>query len=624
MKFLNSNTDVKRLNEEELGQLAEEIRGFLIDTVSKTGGHLASNLGVVELTLAIHRVFDVYKDRIVWDVGHQTYTHKLLTGRFDDFGTLRSMGGISGFPKTAESAADAFDTGHSSTSISAAFGFAEANKLSGGDACAVAVIGDGAMTGGMAFEALNHAGSTKTPIVVILNDNGMSISKNVGGMARHLRKIRNKTEYYNFKAEVNRVLGKIPIIGEPLRSFIREAKRRIKRILISQSLFEDLGFTYLGPVDGHDIGALETVLKQAKKLKEPVLVHIHTIKGKGYEFAEKNPDMFHGIGEFDPNTGESRSSGGEDYSELFGKTLCRLAEKNEKIVGVTAAMRSGTGLLRFSEKFPSRFYDVGIAEQHAVTFSAGLATAGYIPVFAVYSSFLQRAYDQLLHDVALQNLHVVFAIDRAGAVGRDGATHQGIYDLSYLSHLPNMTVLSPSCGEDFERMLDFAVNSCAGPVAIRYPRANVESAKWECGEVRLGCAQSVRRGGEVLIVALGDMVREAVRAAELLEGKNISAGVIDARFLKPFDSLLVRKCAKNAAVVASVEDNTEYGGLAERVREAVGRDIISFAYPDAPLEHGTVSELRHKFGLDAESMAKRIEMAFLHESDKRRFEKVSG
>lgn len=623
MKFLNSDTDVKRLNEDELVKLANEIREFLIDTVSKTGGHLASNLGVVELTLAIHRVFDVYKDRVVWDVGHQIYTHKLLTGRLDSFDTLRSMGGISGFPKTAESITDAFDTGHSSTSISAAFGFAEANKLSGGDACAVAVIGDGAMTGGMAFEALNHAGSTKTPIIVILNDNGMSISKNVGGMARHLRKIRNKTEYYNFKAEVNHVLSKIPVIGEPLRSFLREAKRRIKRILISQSLFEDLGFTYLGPVDGHDIGALETVLKQAKKLKEPVLVHIHTIKGKGYEFAEKNPDMFHGIGEFDPNTGESRSLGGEGYSELFGKTLCRLAEKNEKIVGVTAAMRSGTGLLRFSEKFPSRFYDVGIAEQHAVTFSAGLATAGYIPVFAVYSSFLQRAYDQLLHDVALQNLHVVFAIDRAGAVGRDGATHQGIYDLSYLSHLPNMTVLSPSCGEDFEQMLDFAVNSCAGPVAIRYPRANVPSADWERGEIRLGCAQTVRRGGEVLIVALGDMVREAVRAADILKEKNISAGVIDARFLKPFDSLLIQRMAKNATIVASAESNTEYGGLAERVREALGRDIISFAYPDAPLEHGTVEELRRKFGLDAESMAKRIEVAFLHENDKLRFEKMS-
>lgn len=610
MEFLNSNLDVKKLNSDELVHLASEIRGFLIDSVSKTGGHLASNLGTVELTLAIHRVFDVYKDKIVWDVGHQTYTHKLLTGRFGEFDTLRTFGGLSGFPKTAESSADAFNTGHSSTSVSAAFAFAEANKLGGGDAYSVAVIGDGAMTGGMAFEAMNHAGSTKTPFIVILNDNGMSISKNVGGMARHLRKIRNKTEYYNFKAGVNRFLGKIPLIGKPLRSFIRELKRRIKRILISQSLFEDLGFTYLGPVDGHDIGALERVLKQAKKLKEPVLVHIHTVKGKGYEFAEKNPDMFHGVGAFDPNTGESRSESGEGYSELFGNTLCRLAAENDKIVGVTAAMPSGTGFMRFAEKFPHRFYDVGIAEQHAVTFSAGLAMAGYIPVFAVYSSFLQRAYDQILHDMALQNLHVVLAVDRAGAVGRDGETHQGIYDLSYLSHIPNMTVLAPSCREDFEEMLDFAVNKCSGPVALRYPRAEAKAAEWKRAEVKSGCGMLVRRGSDVVIAAIGDMVREAVKAADILGRKGISAGVVDVRFLKPFDSELIRETAAGASLVAVMEDNVALGGLADRVREALGREVVSFAYPDAPLEHGTVSELRRKFGLDAESVAKRIEVEF--------------
>lgn len=607
LEQIHDSRDLQRLGMQELELLASEIRTFLIAHVSETGGHLSSNLGTVELTLALHKVFDVSCDKIIWDVGHQSYTHKILTGRKDLFDTLRSMDGISGFPKTEENPADAFNTGHSSTSISAALGIAKANELRGCDGRAVAVIGDGALTGGMAFEALNHAGSSRTPLVVILNDNGMSISRNVGGLSRHLKNMRNNKKYFVLKDDVKRTLDKVPLIGAPLKKLLHHLKKDMKKILVQNGIFEDLGMTYMGPVDGHNIQNLITVLNRAKELNEPVLVHIHTVKGKGYSFAEQNPDVFHGVGAFDPATGLEDANGALGFSDLFGKVLCDLAQENTNIAAVTAAMPAGTGLMKFSALYPERFFDVGIAEQHAVTFSAGLAKAGMIPVFAVYSSFLQRGYDQLIHDVALQKLHVVFAIDRAGAVGKDGETHQGIYDLSYLAHIPGMTILAPSCAQDFEQMLHYAVCECDGPVAVRYPRGSALPAQWRISPLRSGKGSMVREGGDVLLIAVGTMVQEALAAADLLQKENISAGVLDARFIKPLDIALIQKQAEKYRFAVTIEDNSVIGGFGSMVRQTLEQKVLVLGYPDEPVKQGTISELRKKYGIDAEGIAAAVQ-----------------
>ena len=605
LEKLHTSFDLHKLDNSQLEILATEIRRFLVENVSKTGGHLAANLGVVELTLALHRVFDINSDKIIWDVGHQSYIHKVLTGRGKDFDKLRQFNGLSGFPKTQESRADVFNTGHSSTSISAAAGFATVAKLKGENSTAVAVIGDGALSGGMAFEALNHAGTMDIPLVVILNDNGMSISRNVGGISQRLEKIRSTGKYLDLKTNVKTTIDRIPIIGQPLKKGVQNAKKSIRRLVVENIIFEEFGFTYLGPIDGHDINSLEIILKQAKALREPVLVHIHTKKGKGYVPAEKKPEAFHGISGSGSNK-KTETFRGESWSECFGKTLCNLADKNKKIMAITAAMPEGTGLLEFKKRFPKRFFDVGIAEQHAVTFAAGLAKAGYTPCFAVYSTFLQRGYDQLLHDVALQNLHAVFCLDRSGPVGRDGETHQGVFDISYLSHLPGFTILSPSDGEDFKRMLDYAVNICKGPVAIRYPRGEMPQDAW--GNSRLTpVSHCLRKSGEdVLIISTGAVLKDAMEAAEILEENGVSVGVLDIGAIKPLDRDALMDFCKNKRKIATLEDNVITGGLGQQISCITGRAVKIFAYPDEPIVQGSVEEIKIKYGLSPEQIAKAL------------------
>lgn len=605
-KFLddiNSSDDVKKLNITQLEELSAEIRRFLVDNVSRCGGHLSSNLGTVELTLALHKVFDFNQDRIVWDVGHQAYTHKIITGRRDRFGSLRQQGGISGFPKTDENPSDTFNTGHSSTSVSAALGFAKAFELSGKAAHSVAVIGDGALTGGMAYEALNHAGSGKTPLIVILNDNGMSISQNVGGLSNYLEKISSDARYITLKVRVNNLLKNLPLIGEPFRKFVHKSKRFIKNILLQKKLFENMGLEYLGPVDGHDLKDMITVLEYAKSLNRPVIVHAITQKGRGYTPSEEDPSSFHGIGSFNPETGEINSSDKKTYSDIFGEEIVRLAKENEKIVAITASMPDGTGLCEFSKQFPNRFFDVGIAEQHAVTFSGAMAKAGLVPVFAVYSTFLQRGYDQLLHDVALQNLHAVFAIDRAGATGNDGETHQGIYDLSYLAHMPNMTIMAPCCATELKSMLRFATDHCTGPVAIRYPKGCADNGIVSSDAIECGKGTVLKQGTDVLLVAIGSSVADAIDAAKALENLGISAAVMNARFLKPFDRELLLSLAENCKVIATIEDNVEIGGLSSIVQSIYHGKVVSFAHPDRPLAQGTVTQQKTASGIDSNSIA---------------------
>lgn len=595
--------NLKEMNTDELNAFAADIRSFLIDSISKTGGHLAANLGVVELTLALFLEFNPYSDRIVWDVGHQAYIHKILTGRADEFESLRKLDGISGFPKMSESEADAFNTGHSSTSVSAATGFAAAARLRGTNERAIAVIGDGAMTGGMVYEALNHAGSEKLPVIVILNDNGMSISKNVGGIANRLKKLRTTGRYFKLKAEVKTVLAHIPIIGKPIKKMFARIKRAIRKLLLPAALFEDLGFKYLGPADGHNIDELRVILRQAKKLNTPVVVHINTKKGKGYVHAEKNPDFFHGVQSFDADTGKT-GEGAQSWSDYFGERLCSLAEKNDKIVAVTAAMPLGTGLEGFAKRFPDRFFDVAIAEQHAITFSAAMAAGGYSPVAAIYSTFLQRAYDQIIHDVALMNLHVVFCIDRCGIVGSDGETHQGAFDIAFMTQIPNMTVFSPSNKTDFDAMLDFAVNAMDSPVAIRYPRGS--AADFEAEKLEPTRARLLKEGTDVLIAAVGTTVYDAALAAEILENNGISAAVADMRCIKPIDTEFIKKNTDGKKLVVSVEDGIETGGFGQQLESLINRKVVKFAYPDTPIVQGTVSQLKDKYGLSAEKIAKKI------------------
>lgn len=600
--------DLKKLSIDQLNGLSEEIRSFLIDSVSKTGGHLASNLGVVELTVAMHTVFDMPKDKVVWDVGHQSYVHKILTGRMDRFSTLRQFGGMSGFPKRNESEYDCFDTGHSSTSISAALGIAKARDLSGGQYNVLSVFGDGALTGGMMYEAINHVGRSKTKVILILNDNAMSISKNVGAISNYLRNLRAKPTYYKSKQIVENALNRFPVCGKSMARFIRASKRYIRRMVIPTTLFDDLGLEYIGPIDGHDMKSLLSVMERAKTSKKSVIIHVNTKKGKGYALAENNPQVFHGVSKFDVSAGiDTLTKSGKDYSAAFGGILCSIAEKNDKVVAITGAMPLGTGLSVFSARFKNRFFDVGIAEQHAVTFAAGLAVSGYIPVIPIYSSFLQRAYDQTLHDVCLQNVHVVFAIDRAGIVGADGETHQGVYDIAYLSHMPNMTILSPCNFIELGQMLDYAVNIHKGPIAVRYPRGGLQ-ADIPTIPFQPGKGQLVQEGTDVSIITAGRMVCTAQKAASILEKNGITADILSLRTIKPLDNEAIIASARKTGVVVTVEDGTLIGGIGSLAAAVLKEADIAcrfhrFAFPDMPIVHGSIDELDRSYHIDAESIA---------------------
>lgn len=611
-----SSSELRKLSTKQLNKLAAEIRQFIIEAVSKNGGHLASNLGVVELTIALHRVFDLSKnDSIVWDVGHQSYTHKILTGRADEFASLRKYSGLSGFPKYEEDKRDAFNTGHSSTSVSAAVGIAKANQLNGRNGKSIAIIGDGAMTGGMAYEALNHAGHNSKNLIIIYNDNDMSISKNVGGFSRAMKRLRSANKYLKFKSDVKSALDNIPVVGTPTRKGITRVKNDLKNMVVEgNAMFETMGLSYMGPVNGHNFEQLLSVLRYAKTKTRPVFIHVRTKKGKGYKPAEENPDFYHGIGSFDIETGKPiMKSSAESWSACFGRTLMKLSESNENIVAVTAAMPDGTGLTEFAKKYPSRFFDVGIAEQHAVTFSAGLARAGITPVFAVYSTFLQRAYDQLLHDVSLQNLHTVFAVDRSGPVGGDGETHQGVYDISYLSHMPNMTILSPVVADDMEPMLSRLVSG-AGPGAVRYPRGSALTSadlgvsiprltKENCTKPRIIEAPATP---DVLLVSVGVMLRNALETKRILENMGYSVAVADAVCVKPFNPMPVETMAYAVKVVVSIENNVISGGFGEILEEALGIKVLKIAYPDEPICQGKINEIEEKYGLSAEKIAERV------------------
>ncbi len=601
---IHSPADIKKLDLNQLETLSEQIRQFLIEQVSGTGGHLASNLGVVELTLALHKVFDSPRDKIIWDVGHQSYVHKLITGRKEQFSTLRRMNGISGFPKSCESDCDCFDTGHSSTSISAALGFAKARDLLREDYSVVAVIGDGAMTGGMAFEALNDAGRSPNDLIIILNDNEMSINRNVGGLSRHLSKIRTQPIYYKAKEDLDTFLNKFSSVGKFAARALDRAKGTIKYMVMPGIIFEDLGLTYIGPIDGHDIEELTTVISRARGLKGPILIHVMTQKGKGYSYSEDKPQDFHAVAPFEIETGEVKVNNGASYSNVFGKKMMEMAAREPRLVAITAAMTSGTGLDEFSKLHPEKFFDVGIAEQHAVTFAAGLAKAGIKPVVAIYSTFLQRAYDQILHDVSLQNLHVVFAIDRAGLVGEDGETHQGIYDLSYLSSIPNLTIAVPSDYDEFERMLDFAVFRHDGPIAVRYPRGSGKRQLAQSAPINRGTGVKLLRGDDVTIVAVGKMVETALTVADLLAQKGVNADVINGRFVKPLDAKMILESVVKTGALATIEDNCIKGGFGSSILELISKNNIevktsTFGFPDIPISHGNRDEIFEKYGLDA-------------------------
>ena len=605
---VNNPNDLKKLTKDEKTKLASEIRKLLVDTVSETGGHLASNLGIVELTIALHSVLNTPQDKIIWDVGHQTYVHKILTGRKDKISTLRKLNGLSGFPKSAESEYDAFETGHSSTSISAALGFARARDILKEKYNVVAVIGDGALTGGMALEALNDAGCSNTNLIVILNDNEMSISKNVGGISTFLTRLRTRKLYNKSNKYIKRVIRKIPVVGKPTIRLVRKIKYSIKQLVISNMLFEDLGFKYLGPVDGHNIENLEEIINKAKDLQGPILIHVLTKKGKGYKIAESNPDKFHATSSFDIKTGKPKKAKQDDYSKIFGNKLVELANKNERIVAVTAAMKDGTGLTKFKEKFPNRFFDVGIAEQHALTMAAGMAKQGLIPVIPIYSSFYQRGYDQVIHDICMQNLHVVMCVDRAGVVGNDGETHQGIYDLAFFNIVPNLTIMAPKDFKELENMLDYAIK-LDSPVVIRYPRGGESAEKFsKYEELEQGKAEILKKGNDLTIIAIGKMVAKAQTVAKKLEEEDIKAEVINVRFLKPFDEDVVKTSLEKTKKCITIEDGIIKGGLASNVIEIIQKNGLKdiefkgFGYPDKFIEHGSVEELEKRYGLDADNI----------------------
>lgn len=610
---VNSPEDIKQLKEKELYQLAGEIREYIIGTISETGGHLASNLGVVELSLALHRIFNSPQDKIIWDVGHQAYVHKLLTGRKEKLKTLRKLGGLSGFPKRSESVHDIFETGHSSTSISAALGIAKARDLSGEDYNVIAVIGDGSLTGGMAFEALNNAGDFPTRLIVILNDNNMSISSNIGGMANYLSKIRTVPAYFKLKARIGSVLKKIPFLGNAIFKTAERLKNWFKYLLVPGIIFEELGFKYLGPIDGHDIHNLEYVLKRAKSYNGyPVFIHVITKKGKGYKKAENEPEKYHSVGPFDIASGKSRKINvSRSYSNVFGDWICDAALRDKRVVAVTAAMPDGTGLTKFSKQHKDRFFDVGIAEQHAVTFSAGLAVGGYKPYFAVYSTFLQRAYDQIVHDVCMQNLPVTFAIDRAGIVGADGETHHGVFDIAYLRHMPNITIMSPKDCKEMEQMLDLTLQ-IDSPCAIRYPRGIEDNFDDYNNPVVLGKSEVLLNGSHGAIIAEGRMVKTAYIACQQLKARGISMTLINARFIKPLDEEMLIETAKEHDTIFTLEDGILSGGMGSGILEFYNNKNIKanvniFAYDDKFITHGEIEELHKIHKMDAEGIAAKIE-----------------
>lgn len=611
---IKSSRDLKKLSLEEKKQLASEIRDYMIQVVSENGGHLASNLGVVELTIALESVFDVGKDRIVWDVGHQCYTHKIINGRYHEFKTLRKMDGLAGFPKSNESATDAFNTGHSSTSISAALGLAMARDLKKKNHQVIAVIGDGALTGGMAMEALNHAGSTKTKMIVILNDNEMSISKNIGGINNLLTRLRMKKNYSRSNAFGKKMVASIPLIGKRIVRFVGVMKDTIKQAIIPGMYFEEIGFRYLGPVDGHDIKAMEDVFSKVRDLDGPTLIHVLTKKGKGYSPAEDNPDRFHGVGAFDRGTGLTKGVKKDDYSKVFGNKLVSLAKKNKRIVAITAAMKDGTGLKEFASQYPERFFDVGIAEEHALTLAAGLARGGMIPVVSIYSSFYQRAYDQMIHDVCLQELPVICCVDRAGIVGNDGETHQGLYDMAFFRVIPNLTIMAPKNFFELEMMLELAI-SLQKPVVIRYPRGGESSRVMPFRSLELGKSELLRKGSALTIVAIGKFAVTAMEVADLFSQDDISCEVLNCRFLKPFDEKTILKSIRKTKRVVTLEDGCLIGGLSTTVKDLLvdfdGKvEACSFGYPDEFVKQGSVSEIEKKYGLDSKSIYKKIKKKF--------------
>ena len=613
LEKINDTGDIRSLNKDELETLAGEIRSFLINKISEKGGHLASNLGVVELTLALHLVYDFPKDKIIWDVGHQSYTHKILTGRKDRFDTLRTFGGLSGFPKRSESDCDSFDTGHSSTSISAGLGFVRARDLCGDDYSVVSVIGDGALTGGLAYEALNNASQVKSNYVIVLNDNEMSISENVGGLSVYLSSLRTSDAYTELKSGVENTLNKIPVYGTKVAARIRNTKNGIRQILLPGMFFDDLGIKYLGPFDGHNIGQLVKALREAKRFAGPVVVHVKTQKGRGYEPARKHPSRFHGAEPFEIETGLPKVRKRKaNYQDVFATVMCKTAAKMDKLVAITAAMPEGTGLKRFRCMYPERFFDVGIAEAHAVTFAAGRALAGCVPVFAVYSSFLQRAYDQIIHDVCLQNLHVVFAVDRAGIAGADGETHQGIFDLSYLSGIPGMTVMAPKNKWELADMLTYAIQTHSGPIALRYPRGEAYDGFHEMrSPIRFGKSEIMYDEKDIALIAVGSMVKVAAAVRGRLRDAGYSCSLINARFVKPIDEELLLNVSKEHRLIVTLEENVRSGGFGDHVLEYlndIGSDarVINIALPDDYVPQGNVDILRSEMCIDEDSVLERV------------------
>lgn len=613
LEKIQKPNDIKKIPADQLPALAEEIREFIIESLSKTGGHLASNLGVVELTIAMHRVFDLPKDKLIWDVGHQSYTHKILTGRKDGFETLRREGGISGFPKRSESDCDVFDTGHSSTSISAGVGYVRARELKKENYSVVSIIGDGALTGGMAYEALNNAASLKSNFIIVLNDNEMSITENVGGMSSYLSGLRTASAYTDFKMDVTKALNRIPGIGPSMVDAMRKTKSSIKQIIIPGMLFEDMGLTYLGPVDGHNIPQLIKIFQEAKRFEGPILVHVLTQKGRGYEPAMRHPARFHGAGPFDVKTGLPVGKSNPTYTDVFSTVMRKMGDRRKDVAAVTAAMMTGVGLKRFSNMFPDRCFDVGIAEEHAVTFAAALSLGGITPVVAIYSSFLQRAYDQIMHDVCMQNLHVVFAIDRAGLVGYDGETHHGIFDLSYLGSMPNMTILAPKNLWELSDMIKFAVDY-DGPIAVRYPRGEAYTGLKEFrAPICLGKSEVIHEGSRVALLAVGSMVKMAEEVQkQLKERMDMDAALVNARFVKPIDEELLRSFADTYELVVTLEENVKDGGFGERVLAFAEEEDLPFgveiiALPDRFIPHGSVLYQMKQVGFTPEDICGRIE-----------------
>ncbi len=616
LEKIAKENDIKQIEKEDYAALAEEIRQFLIEKISVTGGHLGSNLGAVELTMALHLSLDLPDDKIVWDVGHQAYTHKLLTGRREGFETLRKYGGMSGFPKRKESSCDCFDTGHSSTSISAGLGLVKARDLAGESRTIVSVIGDGSLTGGMAYEALNNAAQLKTNFIIILNDNNMSISENVGGVSKYLNNVRTATGYLDLKEGVYNALQNIPK-GEHIVRNIRRAKSSVKHLVIPGMFFEDMGITYLGPVDGHDVSAMMKVLREAKRCKSAVLIHAITQKGKGFAPAERHPARFHGTEPFDVTTGlPAHPRTTPNYTDVFSTVMTKLGARDEKVVAITAAMPDGTGLKRFRNMYPTRFFDVGIAEQHAVTFAAGLAAGGMKPIVAIYSSFLQRAYDQILHDVCIQNLPVVFAIDRAGLVGSDGETHQGIFDLSYLSSIPNMHIMAPKNKWELSDMLKYAL-TLGVPAAVRYPRGTAwDGLKEFRRPMEFGKSEVLYEEEDIALIAVGSMVRTAATVRAALKEIGYSCSLVNARFVKPIDEVMIREMAQSHKLLVAMEENVASGGFGEKVRECMDSlntpcRLLSIAIPDEYVEHGNVNLLYQELGIDADCVTKRVVTAYV-------------